>query len=249
MNTLTITAIRITTIMTITPRLPGPFDAVRPETPALAALFAWFSPAFPTGGFAYSHGLETAVAEHRVRDEAGLLAWIDGVLRYGAGWSDAVLMTAAHTAADDLPALLQLHDLAAALAPSAERLAESLGQGEAFLIAVRGAWPDAVPPGLPDRICQAVAAGAATARLGAPIEAALVAFLNGFATNLIAAAIRLGICGQTAGARLLAALGPTLIDLAERAAEADLDDLGGCAFGSDIAAMRHETLHARLFLS
>jgi urease accessory protein len=37
--------------------------------------------------------------------------------------------------------------------------------------------------------------------------------------------------------------------LAQEAAEASLDDLGGCAFRSDIAAMRHETQYSRLFRS
>jgi urease accessory protein len=244
MGTTTITA------MTITPRIAAPFDAVgRPAPAALTTLMAWFSPAFPTGAFAYSHGLEAAVAEDKVRSETELLAWLEGVLNHGAGWGDAVLMACAHRAAQDLSALLDLADLTAALAPSAERLAESLGQGEAFIIAVRGAWPSLLHPGLPDRLSQPVAAGAATGALGIEAETALIAYLNGFTTNMIAAAIRLSVCGQSAAARLLAALGSSITDLAARAARATRDDLGGCAFGSDIAAMRHETLNGRLFLS
>ena len=43
----------------------------------LARLMAWLSPVFPTGGFAYSSGLETAVAEGLVKDEADLLNWLN----------------------------------------------------------------------------------------------------------------------------------------------------------------------------
>ena len=62
------------------------------------ALFAWFSPAFPTGGFAYSQGLETVVAEGYVRGERGLAGWLEDILQHGSGWSDAVLLSLAHRA-------------------------------------------------------------------------------------------------------------------------------------------------------
>jgi urease accessory protein len=37
-------------------------------------LLTWLSPAFPTGGFAYSHGLEWAVESGDARSIAGLIA-------------------------------------------------------------------------------------------------------------------------------------------------------------------------------
>ena len=51
----------------------------------LLALLAWTSPAFPTGSFACSHGLEWAVEAGDVRDEATLLAWIEDLLAHGSG--------------------------------------------------------------------------------------------------------------------------------------------------------------------
>jgi urease accessory protein len=217
---------------------------------SLATLFAWFSPAFPTGGFAYSHGLETAVAEGLIDSEAALTDWIEGILLHGAGWSDAVLLAAAHAAVrgGDSKGLAEVAGLAAAMAPCKERLAESLGQGEAFLRAVRAGGLAAAPM-VADRTALPVAAGAATARVGADVETALIAYLNGFAANLIAAGVRLSVCGQTGAARTLAAVSPTVVALAARAARSSLDDLGGCAFGSEIAAMRHEALPTRLFIS
>src|SRR4051812_35995220 len=49
----------------------------------LLSLLAWVSPAFPVGGFAYSHGLEWAVETGDVRDGAALREWIADVLRFG----------------------------------------------------------------------------------------------------------------------------------------------------------------------
>ncbi|TJV12324.1 MAG: urease accessory protein UreF, partial [Mesorhizobium sp.] len=37
--------------------------------------------------------------------------------------------------------------------------------------------------------------------------------------------------------------------IAARAAGSTLDDLGGCAFVSDVMAMKHETQYSRLFRS
>jgi urease accessory protein len=216
------------------------------------ALFAWFSPAFPTGGFAYSHGLETAAAEGLIEGEQGLGDWLEDILVSGAGWSDAVLMNLAYEAglAMDAGAVAKVLALSAALSPSRERLAETLGQGEAFLAAVRGGWPDcARTPGLPSRVSYPVAAGCCAAGLGAPVRLALSAYLTGFATNLLAAGVRLSFCGQIGGVRILSRLGPVIADLVARGALAGEDDLGGCALFSDIASARHETLGGRLFLS
>lgn len=218
-----------------------------PRADASGVLFAWFSPAFPTGGFGYSHGIEASAAEGRIRGESDLLAWLTDVLDQGAGWNDSVLFALAHRA-EDATRLVQLAELGAALAPSRERLAETLGQGSAFLAAVREGWPD-VAAELPDQCAHPVAAGACCGRIRASLPVALQAFTIGFCANLIAAGVRLGLCGQTGGVRILSALGPRIADLALRAAEAEEDNLGGCAFGSDIASMRHEALEGRLFLS
>ena len=46
------------------------------EPAALQKLLTWLSPAFPVGAFAWSAGLETAIADGRVRDAAALETWI-----------------------------------------------------------------------------------------------------------------------------------------------------------------------------
>jgi urease accessory protein len=82
-----------------------------------------------------------------------------------------------------------------------------------------------------------------------PLEDGLAAFLQAFATNLVQAGIRLGVLGQSDAVALIAGLEETIADAADCAARSSLDDLGGCAFLSDIAAMRHETQYSRLFRS
>jgi len=213
---------------------------------SLLRLLTWLSPAFPVGMFGWSHGLEQAIADGTVRDGDALVAWISGLVEFGSGWTDAVLLAEAHAAAGDPERLQEVADLAAALAPSAERLAETLGQGSAFLKAVR-AWPDAAPP--VDPAPWPVAVGAACGLAGVAREDALVATLHAFASNLVSVALRTIPLGQTEGVRVMAAVEPVILATAARAARSTLDDLGSAAILSDIAAMRHETLQPRLFLS
>ena len=68
-------------------------------------------------------------------------------------------------------------------------------------------------------------------------------------SNLVSAALRLGVIGQSDGQATIAGLAPVVLDLAGWAESATLDDLGTCAWRSDIAAMRHETQYSRLFRS
>jgi urease accessory protein len=210
----------------------------------LVRLLTWFSPGFPTGAFGFSHGLETALREGLVSDASGLQAWIEGLLIYGGGWTDAVLFKAAWDASPE--ALPDLAEIGFALAPSFERRRETLVQGEAFLQAVR-AWGD-VPLG-DGPAPYPIAAGAACQALGVSLEASLHAWLHGFAANLVSVAVRSMPLGQRAGVALLAALEPAVTATARHASTSTLDDVGGCALISDICAMRHETLDGRLFVS
>ena len=217
----------------------------RPGGAGLTRLFAWLSPAFPTGAFAYSHGLEWAVETGNVRNEATLETWLIDVLAHGAGRTDAILLRHAHRAAADSTALADIAELALATAPGRERHNEALAQGQAFVLA---AAPWAMPPA-PHESPYAVAVGALAGSHGIPEDDTAAAYLQAFATNLISAAVRLVPLGQNAGLRVLAALEPVILATAADTRDATIEDLGGCAFRSDLAAMRHETQYTRLFRS
>ena len=217
-------------------------------TTDLAKLLTWLSPAFPTGAYAYSHGLEWAVEVGDVRSEGDLLAWLGDVLRHGSGRADAILLRHAH-AAHDLAALAAIAELAAAAQPGRERQAETLGQGDAFAIAAE-VWGAPLLTALRasgQPVAYPVAVGALAAAHGVAADPAALAFLHGFTANLVSAAVRLVPLGQTAGLRVQSALEPAVREVAEATRGATLDDLGGACFRSDIAAMRHETQYTRLF--
>lgn len=214
-------------------------------TEALYKLHAWFSPAYPVGAYTYSHGLETAIAEGLVEDFDGAATWIRDCLAQGAGRNDVILLALAWRAGGvgDEEALEELADLARALAASAERLLETEAQGVAFADVTEAAWGGAAPLPYP------VAVGRAAAQHGTGLTDTCTLFLQAFASNLVSAAVRLVPLGQTEGQRILAGLMPLCLELAAEAAEAGVDDLGGCAIGADIASMRHEVQDVRLFRS
>ena len=201
------------------------------------SLIQWLSPAFPTGGFAYSHGLEQAMSEG-LRDADAVAGWIADVLDRGGGWTDAVILslTLRGGDADDLS------DLARAICGSAERLTETMDQGRAFAATVAALDGIDMPPRpLP------VAVGLAARRLDLPATEIIAHYLHGFAGNLIAAATRFLPLGQAQAQRILAGLHPLIADCGARAAVADADALESGCFGSDLAAMRHETIDVRIF--
>lgn len=209
--------------------------------PALT-LQTWLSPGFPVGAFAYSHGLEAAIAAGEVTDGASVGAWIEGVLTRGGGRTDAILIAETMRRAAAGEDTSEIAELAAALAPSAGRLLETEAQGAAFAATTGAIWGgEAAAAPYP------VAYGRAAARIGAPPRLAIALYLNAFVANLASAAVRLSPLGQTEGQRIVAALHPACAALAKEALASGLDDIGGASILADIASMRHETQEVRLF--
>jgi urease accessory protein len=223
-------------------------------TPTLARLMTWLSPAFPVGGFSYSHGLEWVVETGRIKDADSLGDWIEDVLAHGAGRSDAIFLAESWRAVaeGDARLLAEVAELAAAFASSAERRLETLAQGAAFLKAVAAIWPH---PALEllgkdgGGIVYPVAVGVATAAHGLPLVPSAHAFVQAFAANLVSAGVRLIPVGQTDGLRVIARLEPLIPRVVMGALGATLHDAGGIAVMADIASMRHETQYTRLFRS
>jgi urease accessory protein len=206
---------------------------------ALLTLVQWLSPAFPTGAFAYSHGLERMIAAGDVKDAQGFGTWLCNILHYGAGWQDAVLLTEALAPNADHDAL---DALARALAPSFERLQESSEQGAAFARMVSGLTGRSLSPRM-----LPIATGEAAGPLALPPGQVAQLYLQTFASNLTTIATRHVPLGQTEGQAVLSRLLPEIEALGVRAATASLDDLGSCALAADLAAFQHETQDVRIF--
>ncbi len=237
-------------------------DRIRIHTDAGEAtamrLLTWLSPAFPVGGFSYSHGIEFAVEDALVRDVAGLDKWIEGILRFGAGRNDSLLLLAAHraTIAQDLQEIGRVLRRANALRGTKELAQESVAQGAAFMKAVAAGWPiykdhpvvtALSHAGAPITYPVAVGALGAVAGIGEGLLAG--SYLTAFAANLVSAGVRLIPLGQSDGLKIIAALEPQIAALLASLRLQTLDDLGSAALVVDWTSMQHETQYTRLFRS
>jgi urease accessory protein len=221
----------------------------------LLLLLNWMSPAFPIGAYAYSHGLEWAIEDGQVESADDVESWIAEVITRGSGWNDAVLFAQEYQTRN-------MNELALALCSSRERYLETTQLGAAFMIAAdifaqsktplrRSAPPPPqwgeVPEGRRGALAYPIAAARACKFMGVELNHALLAFLQGFSNALISVAVRLVPLGQTAGLETMRNLMPVIADTAKRVSTSSLDDLGSCTLLSDIAAMKHETQHSRIF--
>ncbi len=221
--------------MAMAARIAMPTDA------DVLTLAQWFSPAFPVGAFSYSHGLEWAVEAGQVETGAQLSAWIEEVLRHGAGRSDALFLAASYLADTD-------HERAAldatcrAFATSAERLTETLRQGAAFGRAVAAGWD------LPMmELAYPIAAGRAARHCELPPVLTGGVYLHAFASNLVGAGQRLIRLGQSEAQVIIASLAPLCSGIAKDSQGGTISQISGTAFLAEIAAMQHETQHSRIF--
>lgn len=218
------------------------------DATSIARLMTWLSPAFPTGAFAYSSGLESAFDAGLIRSRGEVQDWLSTLLTHGSIWNDAVLCSEAWRCQDNRDALAELAEYAAALAGSSERYLETTAQGSAFVIAADH-WPGSGKVELPEDCPLPIAVGAVAGRMRVPLEATIAAFVQATNSNLVQAVLRLGHLGQQDGVAIIAALEPLALEIARKAVNSNLDDTGGVVINSEIMAMRHETMEPRIFRS
>ena len=225
---------------------------------AFLALLQLADGLFPAGGFAHSFGLETYAQEGRVRDRAGLEAFVRAHLDGSAGPCDAVAVALATraAAAGDVPGLVALDERLDAMKCVPEFRAASRQMGHQTLRVVAGLGDDAVTRELAGLVEEglapghhAVGFGAALGRAGADPERAAAAYLYSTTALLVGAGLRLIALGQLDGQRVLSGLRPLVARLAASAAAARAEDMWSFTPGLELAGLRHAALDMRLFRS
>jgi urease accessory protein len=234
-------------------------DDAYPLAPlALLRLQSWLSPAFPTGSYSYSHGLEWAVEARHVHDHRSLVAWLDADLCYGSGRNEAIFFSATWRCAvnRDARRLIEIAELAAASRATPELALESSQPASACLTTLQRVWPDQLLDSLERTLHErhispalAVVLATRAARSGIPLQLALPAFLQSYIANWVTAGVRLIPLGQTDGQLAIAELEHSVLAASAQANNADTNDLGSAALMIDLASMAHETQYTRLFRS
>lgn len=212
---------------------------------------------FPSGGFAFSSGLEAAVSGGAVRDGKDLARYVEDLLVHATGRREAVAVAIAHHAASTgkLEEAVKVdHQLDALKIGKDSRLAsrqigrqvikgaagpiDDHGVVKEFRLAIdEGRTPGHIP----------VAIGIMLAVCGWSRQDSVAVFLYQTAQGFVSAAMKLLPVGQQEGQQLLAQWGPLIVELSQRATQQKL--LVAWSPLQDIYAMRHARLESRLFRS
>jgi urease accessory protein len=213
---------------------------------------------FPAGGYAHSFGLETCVQSGQVKNAEGVASFLRAYLQSSAAPTDAVAALCARRAAraNDLTACLRLDEMLDALKPAAElressrqmgrqtlRVLKELSAHEFVASFAANVESEATPSHHP------VVFGIAAAISGWPPQQTASAFLHSTSVMIVGASLRLLPLGQLAGQRMLWGTGKLVAALAESIQSNTEEDMWSFTPELEIAAMRHESLDARLFRS
>lgn len=229
--------------------LPGLTDITLSVLPRLLQLT---SPLLPVGAYAYSNGLETAVARGWVHDEPSVSTWIHGVVEHNLGYLDLPLflrLYAAWERGDETEAQHWSQRLIASR-ESAELRREDLQLGRALWRLLRdlGEAEDA-------RVIEwrestfAAAFAFAAVRWRVPALPATMGLAFATVENWVAAAMKLLPLGQTAGQRILGTLADKLPSIVEHADHLRDDEIGSSSPGLALVSAWHEQEYTRLFQS
>jgi urease accessory protein len=218
---------------------------------------------FPTGGYAFSHALETYIAEGLVHDRASCYRLLANLCWHTLGPCDLVfcahayrLAAGAGTALDRLTALVEHDHLLAASKVPRELRQESQHTGQAFLRAAMALEPSPLVQAFWEQVQRgatpgqhALVFGLVAQGLGLDIESTLLAYLYTVLTGLVAAALRLVPLGQSDGQGLLHELAPLSRELIAQFGELQPADVWSTVQGLEIRSMQHERLYSRLYRS
>jgi urease accessory protein len=212
---------------------------------------------FPSGGFAYSSGLEAAVQGGAVRSAEDFSKYVGDLLRNGMGRREAVAVALAHDAVSKgwLRIVLDADRELDAMKIGRESRQASRQMGRQ-VIRIAAGQIEGVPL-LQDFLAAvetektpchlAVSLGLALAASGWSREDAVAAYLYQTATGLLSAALKLLPIGQREGQRLLNGWMPVIAELSGQMQPETM--MTPWAPVQDIYAMKHSRLESRLFRS
>lgn len=218
----------------------------------LLRLFQLSSAALPIGAFAYSQGLEQAVALGDVKDRDSALAWITGMLERSVLSLDVPVFARLHAAfsAGDAAGARRWNDYLFAARGSAELRAEERQVGSALARLLSREAVQAATPWVADpRVTLATGFALASVAWSAPLAQAALAYIFAWAEAQVGAATRLIPLGQTDAQRALGLLIECAAAGVDAALERADDELSSTAPGQLLLSALHETQYSRLFRS
>lgn len=220
-----------------------------PSSPSLLRLMQLVSPALPIGAYAYSEGLETAVELDWIRNEADASAWITGRLAEQLVFTDLPILRRTYEA-KDLAEEREWARWLRATRDSREARESDAQLGWALARLLDDLGVEGAARWRRDEAASFAVSFAIGARAwGIALDQALIGYAHAAAEAQVAAAVKLVPLGQTAGQRIVLAIGGKIPEWVERAKLVDDHALGSSTPALAMAMAWHESQNVRLFRS
>ncbi len=221
---------------------------------------------FPSGSYTLSHGLESLVQSGRMTTAEDIETFVRLLLCNKVGGTDLVALAHAYGASVEgdcgamaKPFLRKIAHIDARLfaqTPIEKTRTAQRQSGRALLMVASKTWPHPQLETMSEQTAKGdinclhpvvFAVVAQVAGLDQP--AALAAFVHGFVTGLLGAAIRLGAIGHLQAQQVRLAVASDMAMVCEEAGQIPLDEMWSCTPLIDLAQMRQAKLSRRLFAS
>ncbi|MEM8504459.1 MAG: urease accessory UreF family protein [Cyanobacteria bacterium P01_D01_bin.1] len=213
---------------------------------------------FPSGSYTLSHGLESLVQAGRINSTEDVETFIRLLLCNKVGSTDLVALAHTHrySTLSDLESVREIDALLFAQTPIQKTRSAQRQSGRALLMVASSTWAHSQLEALSHQTasgqfnCLHPVVFAVVAQIaGLDEQSALVAFVHGFVTGLLGAAIRLGAIGHLQAQQIRLSLSADMAEVCQDAAKLALDEMWSCTPTIDLAQMRQANLSRRLFAS
>lgn len=217
---------------------------------------------FPSGMFGLSNGLESLVKHHVVRDEGGVLDFIERQIRFQMVPCDCMIFLAAMEAAEhgDIGELANLDDVLFSMRLVSGARSSSVRSGSQIINCVAQISGRKGNAGMAGKFQRMVAEGRArgtypvclgiaSSVFGIPPESGMRMMLYSFSQSIAAAAIRLGIIDHVAGQKILLKLSGRINTISKNVKKEQLEGIWQLTPETDIFQMIHEQDNSRMFIT
>ncbi|MBE6023315.1 MAG: urease accessory protein UreF [Cellulosilyticum sp.] len=212
---------------------------------------------FPIGGYTHSYGLETYIQKGKVSNNEQAEAYIRQNLKTNFLYTELLAVSLAYDYAshNDLEGLIELDEILTASKVALELRAASHKLGVRFMKMVEALDLSEIAPIFKayqkesEKVHHAVVYGCFVGALGVEKSVALSFFIYSATSTMVTNCVKTIPLSQTAGQQILFRMHPLLEKLVEQCLELTIEDLGRSTPALDVAAMQHEVLYSRLYMS
>lgn len=215
------------------------------------------SPSLPTGGFAYSQGLEWAIECGWIKDENSLSDWLENVLESSMACVDIPLFCRLYLAVkqENIKAFSRWTQWVLACRESSELRMEEKNRGRAMATLLKeldihllaspneDSWHKIISSS------QLAGFALAAAEWEIPIKEAATGYIWAWLENQVLSGVKIIPLGQTAGQKILQQLTTHIEHAVQKGMETNKADIGSSLTALAIGSSCHETQYTRLFRS